>query len=362
MHVMRRVDRADWQFDFWVQDLTERAYDAELRSRGASLLAGGPRRRPWQYAYRLRRRLMEYPRYDIVHSHLGPYNGVVMRVAAASCVPVRISHAHNEYPAAEGTVLTRGFFALARSWDQRYSNIWLACAHRAGETLFGRGWERRDAAEVLYYGIDLNAFEHRQVSERDDARRTLGIPPEAFVIGHVGRFETQKNHHFLVAVAKKLAEVSTVAHLVLVGDGPLRQSIANDLAKAGLSKRSSILGIRNDVASLMCDVFDGFVLPSFHEGLPMVLLESQAAGLRSLCSSNITREADVIPHLVHRLPLEAGPGQWATVLHEWEKAPSFRDMQALETVRASRFNVDRSVAHLLSLYRHAAGGSSPQPS
>ena len=82
-------------------------------------------------------------------------------------------------------------------------------------------------------------------------RSELGFPPDAFVVGHVGRFEPQKNHTFLVDIVSQAARRDPRVHLLLVGDGPLRPAIEQQLAKVGLADRTVLVGRRRDVPRLM---------------------------------------------------------------------------------------------------------------
>ena len=141
-------------------------------------------------------------------------------------------------------------------------------------------------------------------------RAMLGIPEDALVIGHVGRFDPQKNHALLVRIAAAALRRAPRAVLVLVGDGPLRPAVEAEAARLGIRERLLFTGVRADVAALL-RAFDALVFPSLREGLPLVGLEAQAAGTPLVLSDAITRELVVVPELFTWRSLEDAPEAWA---------------------------------------------------
>jgi glycosyltransferase involved in cell wall biosynthesis len=122
-------------------------------------------------------------------------------------------------------------------------------------------------------------------------------------------------------------------------------------ATLGIADRVCFAGARRDVPLLMTTVINVCVLPSHHEGLSLAALEAQAAGLPLVLSEGLTREGDVVPELISRLPLEAGAEAWAAGLCGSAAAgrPLSRG-EALARMNASPFAIDRSVERVLALY------------
>ena len=110
-----------------------------------------------------------------------------------------------------------------KHWIERHATLGLSCSREAAIALFGSTWEANDHRRILYCGIDLSPFQKRPAS--DEIRTELGIPLDAFVIGHVGRFNQQKNHAFLIDVFSELIKLEPKAYLLLTGDGELRPEI-----------------------------------------------------------------------------------------------------------------------------------------
>jgi len=163
-----------------------------------------------------------------------------------------------------------------------------------------------DNTEVIRNGIDIQRFVNSGVQKKDK-REELGIPLEAYVVGHVGRFAEQKNHMFLAEVFREVAARCPDAYLLMVGAGDSFK-VEKMLRQYGLHDRYKILQHRKDIHEIL-RAMDVFVFPSLFEGFGIALLEAQASGLRCVAS-------DVCPEEVFRteicmaLPLE-DPSIWA---------------------------------------------------
>jgi glycosyltransferase involved in cell wall biosynthesis len=202
---------------------------------------------------------------------------------------------------------------------------------------------------VLHCGIDLTPFRPAGID-----RSALGIPRDAFVVGHVGRFVALKNHGYLLQLFRDVLAQRPDAWLVLVGDGALRATVTAQAAALGIAHRVVFTGQRNDVAQLVKGAFDLFVMPSLAEGLPLSLLEAQAAGVRCLASDIVPAETEVIPGYVQRLALSAGPAHWAdAVVRTAAAAPSHSPAAALAAVERSSFSIAASTRALEDVYARA---------
>jgi glycosyltransferase involved in cell wall biosynthesis len=141
--------------------------------------------------------------------------------------------------------------------------------------------------------------------------------------------------------------------LLALGDGPLMPEIRARAEELGIADRIVFAGSRDDVPDLMKSAMDVFLLPSHHEGLSIALLEAQAAGLPCLVSDGLTTEGDAVPSLIHRLPLDAGPAVWATIVLQAAQESTIDRDEALRTILASDFNIERSAAKIAEIYTSA---------
>jgi glycosyltransferase involved in cell wall biosynthesis len=289
-------------------------------------------------------------KYDIVHSHVHHFNGLVLSVARYHRVAMRIAHAHNDTRLVDGVApeTRRLYIRVMRGLTVRNATTALACSGRAAESLFADTWGRFDARAIVPYAVDLGLFERQY--EASNTRSDLGIPSGALMLIHVGRFVEQKNQAFLVELVKALREVSVDVRLVLVGDGPTRESIERSVTEAHLEAKVVFAGVRTDVAALL-SASDVFVFPSLSEGLGLAVVEAQTAGLPCVVSHGVPEEAEVVTGLVSRLDLDEGPRAWARAVTEVASADRPNPSFSLAQVGMSRYNVEESAEALMRVYR-----------
>ena len=349
VHVLRRIDRR-FRLDFLVQTDAPCAYDDEIRALGGRIIHGPPRYPLRSFSSHFGRVLREYGPYDVVHSHLHNYNGFVLRLAHRHGVPVRIAHSHRDASPreAQAGLAAKALRKLMKRWIDRHATVGLAASRIAGAALFGPRWSSDPRWRTLYCGIDLFPF-HAPV-DRPTVRAEFGLPADALVIGHVGRFHTQKNHSFLVDVTTAVFLREPRACLLLVGDGELRPDIERRIAASGFRERVVFAGLRGDVPRLMKGGMDVFLLPSLYEGLPLVLIEAQAAGLPCVLSDTVSDEADVASESIARLPLDAPVERWADAVLRAGDVSGGARRNTLAAVEDSPFNIVNGVAQLERVY------------
>jgi glycosyltransferase involved in cell wall biosynthesis len=185
-------------------------------------------------------------------------------------------------------------------------------------------------------------------------RRGLSLPPDALVIGQIGRFVRQKNHAFLLRVAAEAIWREPRVRVLLLGDGPSRPPIEGQAAALGIGDRVRFAGSRDDVPRLMLGGMDVLLFPSHHEGLGLALLEAQASRLPCVVSEAVPQEVDGLPALIRRLPLDAPVEDWATAVLEAAGHRPLSRARGLQIMRQSPFDIERAVPELLRLYDGAA--------
>jgi glycosyltransferase involved in cell wall biosynthesis len=353
MHVLRHIDRDRFLMDFLVLTTKPGDYDEEIRALGSQIIPCPLHRwNPWSYAVNFKRILREYGPYDIVHSHLHHFSGYVLRLAKQAGVCTRIAHSHSDTSSqkAKTGFYRRFYWALTKWWIAHYATAGLGASRKAVADLFGSQWETDSRWQIFYCGIDLIPF-HYSVNSAT-IRAELGIPNDAFVIGHVGRFVQPKNHRFLIEIAAEIAQREPNICLLLVGEGSLRSEIEKKVWQMGLSDRVIFAGSRPDIPRLMLGAMDFFLFPSLYEGLGLVFVEAQAAGLPCIASDVVPEEADTVKPLVQRLSLSQPASEWAEVLlMQRDAASAINQSDALALVEASPFNVEASVTQLEKIYQ-----------
>ncbi|MDD1425231.1 glycosyltransferase family 1 protein [Dolichospermum sp. ST_sed9] len=351
MHVLRNIDRDRVLMDFLVHTTEPCAYDDEIRSLGSKIIPCLEPSNPWLYAANFQRILRKNGPYDIVHSHVHFFSGYVLRLAKQARVPVRIAHIHTDSSLLEAKAKwkRRLYLAVMERWINSYTTAGLACSRKAATALLGSSWEKDPRWQLLYCGIDLKPFQN--ISDLIDVRTEFCIPEDAFVIGHVGRFEHPKNHQFLLEIIAEVVKSESNIRLLLIGDGSLRLAIEQKANQMGLTDYVIFAGVRPDLPRLMLGAMDMFLFPSLYEGLGLVLIEAQAAGLPCIFSDVIPEEVEVVKPLIQRLSLSQPASSWAEViLSARSKELTISRDEALNNIDQSDFDIQISMSKLSNFY------------
>ena len=334
MNYYRAINRNRIQFDFLTHRDFRADYDDEIEALGGRIYRL-PNLNPFSRGYlgALDRFFAEHPEYRIVHSHLDCMSAIPLKAAKKHGVPVRIAHAHNSNQSRDAKYLLKLFYKrmIARNATQLF-----ACSEEAGKWMFGD-----TICRVLNNAIDAGKYAF-DAGVRSTVRRKLGLPADALVVGHVGRFDSQKNHRFLVEIFEKM---TVDAWLLLVGDGVLRPDVEQQAATLGIRDRIIFTGVRTDVDRLL-QAMDVFLMPSLFEGLPVSIVEAQAAGLPCLISDKVPIECKKTD-LITQLPLDASPAEWAEAVLAAAKQPR---TDTLMQIREAGFDIRANAEWLQNYY------------
>lgn len=347
VNVLKAIDRDRFQIDFVTSTREACFYDDCVRSLGSRIHFCPSPKRPWVYAPALKRIIREGP-YDVVHTHLDHYGGFVLRVAKAAGVAKRIAHSHSDTSGkqAKAGMVRRLYLRSTKRWLKRCATMGLAVSDKAGASLFPN-WGRDDRWRVVYCGIATDTFHSPQ--DRRAARADYGLPHDGIVLGHVGGFREAKNHRFLVEIAAAALRRDPRVRLILVGDGPLRPEIEEHVHSLGVEKQVVLTGVLPDPKEVLRDIVDVFVFPSLWEGLPLAIVEAQAAGVPSVISDRISDEVDLVKRLIKRLPVSRSAEDWAAaaIAAASDRSPPG---EALAEIESSAFNIRNSVQSLEEIY------------
>lgn len=306
MNIYRQIDRNQIQFDFLVTREQKGIFDDEIKSLGGKIhnVPHLAKVGLIQYQKNIYNFLKQHQEYRIVHCHRDAMCALYLAQAKRANIPIRIAHSHN-INLAEGinikgilTTLIKKYFML---FIHRSATHYFACSKEAGEWLFGKKVAGKKLS-IIRNGIDTNRYIYeKRIAE--DIRKSLEIDNETLLIGHVGRFDTQKNHEFILQVFDKVQKELPKAMLCLIGNGRLERDIKQRVEVLGLEKKVRFLGIRKNVNEFMM-AFDIFIFPSLFEGLGIVAVEAQATGLKCLVSDKVPEEADMDVGLIKYLSIK----------------------------------------------------------
>lgn len=335
MNYYRHIDRSKVQFDFLVDEDSTRVPEEEITSLGGRVF----RIPPYQHPIRYRReliRLMREQQWPIVHSNINTLSVFPLSAAKKVGVPVRIAHSHSTM--GKGEFAKNAMKLVLRPFANVYPTVRFACSRYAGKWLFGKNAD----FTVIPNGIELDKF-HFNAETRKQTRRELGISDDTFLIGHVGRFMPQKNQSFLVDVLAGLLPKRPDVMLAFVGDGPDRTAVQQHVEELGIADHVLFLGQRSDVNRLY-QAFDVFCLPSLYEGLCVVGIEAQRAGLPCLFSDTITREVDVTG--ASRFMPITSPEEWVSFISAIESGTRISSSENV----FSDYDISENAQKLTSMY------------
>lgn len=257
-------------------------------------------------ALRYDEKIFENTPYEAVYFqfNMKPLSLDLFRYAKKYGVKKRIIHSHNTTEP-KMSVKDRIREKLADMKLDKYVNYRFACSYDAGKWMFGN----RDY-KVIPNCVNCDDFKY-DTDRRNAKRRELGLENK-YVIGTVGRLQPAKNPEYIIDIINECVKIDKECVLVHIGDGNLKDKINNKVEKLHLEDNVKMLGARTDISELM-NAMDAFILPSLHEGFPIVLVEAQATGLRCYVADNITRDCNITGNVKY-LPIDVTPEVWAETM------------------------------------------------
>jgi len=272
------------KFDF-VTDFHAVAYETEIKESGAKIHYIPAKSKglfkQWLCFINI---LKKNPQYHTVYFNILNAGSALTMVIPWLMRKKIVIHSHNA--SADNIWLHRVFRPLLNIMGDKF----LACSNLAGEFMFGKAIIKKNKLVTIPNAIDSQKFDYSQET-RNMVRKELEIE-DKFVLCHVGRIVAQKNPKGVIDILDECVRVDKSCVLLYVGTGDMDKDIKRYVSEKGLSSYVRFLGVRDDVYNLM-QAADCFILPSFYEGLPIVAIEAQAAGLPCFLSSNISPETKI---------------------------------------------------------------------
>lgn len=346
MNYYRHIDHSKVQFDYLTHREFDGDYDKEIKDLGGNVYHLS-NLNPLSTSYKksLNDFFENHPEYKIVHSHLDCMAGIPLKYAKLNNVPIRIAHAHNSNQTKDLKYPLKLFY---KRNIKKNANYLFACGDEAGKWMFNT-----DNFKVLNNAIDAKDYTFN-MNIRNDKRKEFGISDDSILVGHVGRFFPQKNHEFLIDIFNQFHKDHPNSYLMLVGEGELKVSIQDKVRTLGLEDFVIFTGLRSDVNDLL-QAMDVFLFPSLYEGLPVSIIEAQAAGLPCLISDKVPIECKKTD-LVYQLNLEDSLNVWSDKIYELSHITR-RD--TYEEIKQSGFDIVENAKWLenfyVDLYKKALG-------
>lgn len=346
MNYYRQLDKSKIQFDFMVHRQERGAYDDEIEAMGGRIYRMCPIQP--QYILTYKRLLKEFfhthTEFQILHSHMSESGVWAFKEAIKHQIPVRICHAHSSPNFKMENWLERGKSVIREIWAKEMRHLatdFFVCSKSAGEWLFGKQNEYRFV--MMNNAIDAAAFAYNQ-TESEQKKQEMNWNGK-IVIGHVGRLIQIKNQSFLIDIFQLFHQKHPESILVLIGDGEEKKALEAKTHRLGISKSVQFLGMRADTRSLY-KALDLFVFPSLYEGLPVSLVEAQAAGLPCITSDTFSKQARILPSYI-ALSLQDKPEIW---VEQMEKSLLLERKDTRKEIIEAGFDIEANAEWLTQYY------------
>lgn len=318
MHLLRNADKEKFQIDF-TSTMHDAFYRKEIESLGGRfiLIPEMSWRKPWKYCGTLYR-IMKEGRYDIVHSHELFHSGITLLIAKLAGVKGRIAHAHSTSDgdgiSAKRSTIRKIYNNIMRFFILKCSTVQVACSSLAGAFLYGKSVSKRKTYHVIYNSIDTK----RYIENYDKAEVGEFCESDWKNILHVGRVYPVKNQKFLVDIAEELKNRDKKVRILCAGnayDEEYMRQIENEICDRQLQDYIKMLGTRKDIDVLLRKS-ELFLLPSVYEGMPLVLIEAQAAGVPCVVANTFSKEVDFDINLVTWIEPAEPAETWADAIEK----------------------------------------------
>lgn len=336
LNYFEKMSSHDIQFDF-IKSFDSLEYEIEFRERGSQIFnVSNFNHNPIKYFIQIYK-IIKDNGYEIIHYNMNSCVNILPLIAGtlANC-KIIIAHAHNS--SNDKGIIKEFLHRINRPFLKCFANRYLSCSNEASKWFF-KNIDPKDIS-LIRNSIDYKKYMFNN-KIREDYRKQFNIE-KSFVIGHVGRFNKQKNHGFIIKIFEKIVEKEKNVKLILVGDGPEYERINQLINSKNLEDKILILKNRNDVCCLY-QMFDTFILPSLYEGLPLVGIEAQVSGLPCFFSSNVTKEV-ALNHESKFIPLN-DQEKWVKELLNSKGGKRI-------ILNDYSYSIDNNVYSLVSLYKN----------
>ncbi len=339
MNLYRKVDKSIVQFDFVVWTNKKAFFDDEIISLGGRI---------YRCPHYVGKNHFAYTKWwnEFLNEHKGEYTVIHGHLGSTAAIYLSIAKKYGLYTIAHSHSTKSHLIFNVYNYPTRFiADYFLGCSQAAAATRYGkRIANNKNICKILNNAIDTQKFVFNQ-NTRKEIRKSLLIGDGVKVFGHVGRFDEVKNHIFLLTVFKQILKTYPESILILLGDGHNRTQIEKFISDNNMQKNVLLAGVRSNVNEFL-QAIDVIVMPSLYEGLPVSLIEAQAASLPCCLSDTITKEVALTDNIKF-LSLDSSPEIWAKTAIEMSDAPRC-DMSQI--IINSGYDIDTTARWLQEFY------------
>lgn len=349
MNWYRNIDKNEVQFDFTTMQEHRCAYDDEIESMGGKIIYVPPRAKVGNLNHfkAIYKCIKENGPYDVVHSHMNYHGGLVALAAKLAGVKTIVCHAHNTEDVTEQTLKRKTETAVLRNLMHRCSTNLLACGKEAGKFVFGENAKFK----VINNAVDIEKFKPKdeEMNNEIKALKDKYDLNNKLILGHIGRFNIQKNHKFIVEILKDLKKKNDDFKFLFIGDGELKEEILNSIKNEGLENNILYLGLQSNI-NIWLNIMDLLIFPSLFEGLPVVLVEAQSTGLPCIISNKISQDVDLGLKLVKFLSIDGSAEKWVNEIINNTMTRETNKEKIKEQLKVKGYYLNDNIKMLMNIY------------
>lgn len=344
LNLYRKIDREKVQFDFLCLEGKKSYYQEQIESLGGRIICIQNLKSIKEIADVINK----YGPYKVVHAHTLFNSGIAMYAANKNNVEIRIAHAHTTADNEKGFI-RRTYISIMRRLIISNSTNLLACSNMAGKYLFGEQLIKTDKYTLLPNLVNYEPIINIDISKVDRLKKEYDLENADIVIGHIGTFKKAKNQKFILNIVAKLKDMNKKVKLLLVGSGSMENELREITKILNIENEVIFTGIRDDIDTILNSI-DVFVFPSIYEGLGLVLLEAQAAGLPCVVSEAIQSEADLNIDLLSYLNLSDETSAWVNKIIEVCGKKQTDKQKILEAFDRNGYSSQKCISQLMTIY------------
>ncbi|WP_373470884.1 glycosyltransferase family 4 protein [Carnobacterium alterfunditum] len=247
-------------------------------------------------AYKEIKQIIDHEDYAFIHCH-SPIGGVLSRLAAREARKrnTKVVYTAHGFHFFKGAPLKNWLmYYSVEKWLSRYTDCLITINEEDYHAAQNNHFKAKKIEQIYGVGINKNKFKPIDTELKNQRRSNIGYKENDFLLIYVGELSKRKNQHFAIDMMKKVIQTIPHARLLLVGDGELRETYAQQIKDLRLEKNVFLLGYRKDVDQLM-SVSDIVISTSKQEGLPVNLMEAMGTGL-PIIATNCRGNRDLIQH------------------------------------------------------------------
>lgn len=340
MNYYRKIDRTKIQFDFLVHREEIGVFEEEIIALGGRIFRLPPINPFKLKNYHKQLNLFfDKNNYQIFHGHCSELGYYIYKNAFHRKIPVIIAHSHNSKVSFDYKLPFKLFW---KKNMMQYLNAYFSCGKQASVWLFGAA--KASEAYIMKNAIDANIFKFDAVAS-SDKRQELNTENTLNIV-NIGSFIASKNHNFAIDIFSEVVKLQPNSKMFFIGKGNLQETLENKVKALNLQDKIIFLGVRNDVNEVL-QAMDLLLFPSKFEGLPLSLIECQAAGLKCIISDKIPSEAILIPENVDVISLNKNPKYWAEKIYSFR---NFKKENVSELIINSGYDIDENAKNLEKKY------------